>query len=69
MIWLWERENEQLSCEVQKAEEADAYDLTITRPDGTEERQRFEDPSSLLQHASGWREWLSKKGWRPIRPW
>ena len=69
MIWLWEREDEQLSCEVRVANTPGTYDLTVTRPDGSEECQRFEDPSALLKHATTWKEWLSKQGWRPVRPW
>ena len=69
MIWLWEREGQRLTYEVRRLGENVGYELTVTYPDGSEESERFEDPTALIERSFAWKDRLSGQGWRPVPPW
>ncbi|HJN44027.1 MAG: hypothetical protein CL477_11660 [Acidobacteria bacterium] len=43
----------------------DAYQLVVLYPDGSEEAERFEDPTELLDAAKKLGKDLSSLGWEP----
>jgi hypothetical protein len=69
MMWLWERAGERLAYEVRQSADGAAYELTITFPDGTEESERIEQPSELLERAFSWKARLTDQGWAPVPRW
>jgi hypothetical protein len=69
MMWLWERAGQRLTYEVRLAADGAAYELTMTFPDGTEETERIEQPTNLLERSFSWKDRLTAEGWTPVPRW
>jgi hypothetical protein len=69
MMWLWERAGQRLTYEVRPSSDGTAYELTITYPDGTEESERIEQPTELLERSFTLKDRLTGEGWTPVAGW
>jgi hypothetical protein len=62
MIWFFERQGKYVRCETRKTSEGD-YELVITRADGTDEVERFDDSSKLAKRQVEIEQGLTSEGW------
>jgi hypothetical protein len=65
MIWIFERTNERLRCEIRRDSAGSGYELIITNPDGSQRMERFEDTSTLIKRSLDLQIELIEAGWRP----
>lgn len=66
MIWLFERNGEQARCEVRREATGEGYELVISRPDGANDVERFDDPSALIDRSVAYLDRLRREGWNPV---
>jgi hypothetical protein len=64
MIWSFERQGESLRCEIRREADGESYEFVLTRPDGSEETELFEDPSAVIAHSVDVMRALIEEGWR-----
>ena len=62
MIWFFERQGEYVRCETRKTADG-AYELVITKADGTEDVERFDDSSTLAKRQVEIEQGLTADGW------
>jgi hypothetical protein len=65
MIWSFEREGASQRCEIRRDIDGQYYELVVTGPDGSEQTERFEDPSALIARSLDFMRGLIDDGWRP----
>jgi hypothetical protein len=65
MIWSFEREDATQRCEIRREVEGQYYEFVTTGPDGSEQIERFEDPSELIARSVDFMRGLLDGGWRP----
>ena len=65
MIWIFERANERLRCEIRRESVGPGFELIITNPDGSQRMERFEDTSALIKRSLDLQMELIEAGWRP----
>ena len=63
MVWFFDRETEELACEVRRT--PTAYEVVLRRPDGTSTVQHADTAIVLLQHLAMVPHVLLGEGWRP----
>jgi hypothetical protein len=68
MIWFFERQNSRLRYEIRRQEDGHDYELVITRPDGTQELERYVDPLMLLHRTEDLQRALRAVGWQVPGP-
>jgi hypothetical protein len=64
MVWSFERRGESLRCEIRRDVDADAYEFVLTRPDGSEQAERFDDPAAVIARSVDVMRGLIEEGWR-----
>ncbi len=65
MIWAFHRRGEQVRCEVRREANGDGYEFALTRVDGVEEIEHFDDASALIERSVACLERLRHDGWVP----
>lgn len=65
MIWIFERANERLRCEIRRETTGQGFELIITNPDGSHRMERFEETSALIKRSLDLQMELIEAGWRP----
>jgi hypothetical protein len=65
MIWSFEREGATRRCEIRREADGLCYEFVTTGPDGSEQAERFEDPSELIARSVDFMRELLDSGWRP----
>ena len=64
MVWSFERQGANLRCEIRRDVDGDSYQFVVTRPDGSEESERFDDPAAVIAHSVDVMRGLIEEGWR-----
>jgi hypothetical protein len=64
MIWSFERSGEHVSCEIRRDIDGQYYELVVTRSDGSENAERYEDPSAVVARSVDVMRGLIEDGWR-----
>ncbi len=64
MIWIFERANERLRCEIHRESAGPGYELVVTHPDGSQRMERFEETSALIKRSLDLQMELIEAGWR-----
>jgi hypothetical protein len=64
MVWSFERRGESLRCEIRRDFGGDSYEFVVTRPDGSEDSERFDDPAAVIAHSVDVMRGLIEEGWR-----
>lgn len=65
MIWIFERANERLRCEIRRESAGLGFELIVTHPDRSQRMERFEDTSALIKRSLDLQMELIGAGWRP----
>jgi hypothetical protein len=65
MIWSFERDGASQRCEIRRDIDGQYYEFVVTAPDGSEQTERFEDPSQLITRSIDFMRGLIDDGWRP----
>jgi hypothetical protein len=63
MIWFFERGGQYLRCEIRREMEGSGYELVVTRPDGSEQVERFGDSATLTRRQLELETSLMTDGW------
>jgi hypothetical protein len=64
MLWIFERHEERLHCEIRRGSEGPGYELIITNPDGSQRMERFEETGALIKRSFDLQRELIESGWR-----
>ena len=64
MIWSFDRQGQQLRCEIRRDMDGQFYEFVVTKPDGEEQTERYEDPSEVI--ARSVMRGLMEEGWRSL---
>ncbi|HET7620157.1 MAG TPA: hypothetical protein VFK20_16735 [Vicinamibacterales bacterium] len=67
MIWFFEREEARLHYEIRRPTDGNDYELVITRPDGRQDVERFDDPRAVMERSLRLQRALMSEGWQPPR--
>lgn len=65
MFWFFERHDGRLHYEIRRQSDGPAYELVITFPDGRQELERYDDPSSITRRSVRLERALADAGWEP----
>lgn len=65
MLWLLERGDTRVVCEIRCSEDDGKYEFEVARPGEAPETQRFESPSQLIDEYLRRQSTLRAEGWRP----
>jgi hypothetical protein len=68
MIWIFERANERLRCEIRRESAGPGFELIITNPDGSQWMEQFDNTSALIKRSLDLQMELIDAGWRPPSP-
>lgn len=64
MIWSFERQGQSMSCEIRRDLDAQYYEFVLVAADGSEQVERFEDPSAVIARSVDVMRGLIEDGWR-----
>ena len=65
MVWLLQRNNDILTCEIREGERPREYEFEVASKRGPAETLRFESPTDLINSYLRWQTALRAQGWRP----
>ena len=63
MIWLFDKDGQQLRYEITRDRAAGHYRLVITRPDGSESVEEVDQPTELIERSVQLMNSLRGDGW------
>ena len=64
MLWIFQREGEQMTCEIRREGAGVGYEMIVTRPDGSQRMERFEETNELIKRTLEFQRELMESGWR-----
>jgi hypothetical protein len=64
VIWLFDREGEQIKYEIRRDENSGGYLLVITSSAGQERIERIEEPTELIERSIDEMQRLKDDGWK-----
>ena len=64
MLWIFQREGEQMTCEIRREGAGVGYEMIVTRPDGSQRMERFEETNDLIKRTLEFQRELMETGWR-----
>jgi hypothetical protein len=64
MLWIFERKDERMRCEIRREGDSAGYEMIVTNPDGSQRMERFEDAEELIQRTLELQRTLLETGWR-----
>ena len=67
MLWTFQRDGQELLCEIRREGVGSGYELIVTSPDGSQRMERFEDTSALIKRTLDFQRDLIEEGWRSPR--
>ena len=67
MLWIFERQDQRLRCEIRHESGGPGYELIITSPDGSERMERFDETAALIKRSLDLQRDLIEAGWRAPR--
>jgi len=68
MIWFFERQNARLRYEIRRQADGHDYELVITRPDGGQDVECYDDALELLHRTESLERSLREDGWQVPAP-
>jgi hypothetical protein len=64
MMWIFERQGEQMRCEIRRDGEGAGYEIIVTNPDGSQRMERFDETDTLIKRTLDLQLELLESGWR-----
>ena len=64
MLWIFERQGEQMRCEIRRDGVGAGYEMIVTHPDGSQRMERFEGTGALIKRTLEFQRELMETGWR-----
>ena len=64
MLWVFERKDEQMRCEIRREGAGPGYEMIVTNPDGSQRMERFDETSALIKRTLEFQRELLESGWR-----
>jgi hypothetical protein len=64
MLWIFERQGEHMRCEIYRDSEGSGYEMTVTRADGSQVMERFDETDALIKRTLEFQRELMETGWR-----
>ena len=68
MIWILERNEDKLKCEIRQTVDLSEYEFEVTTPAGPAETLRFDSATALIDEYLRRQTALQAQGWRPRVP-
>ena len=65
MVWLLQRNNDILTCEIREGVRPREYEFEVASKRGPAETLRFDSPTELINSYLRWQTALRAQGWRP----
>ena len=65
MVWLLQRNNDILTCEIREGGSRRGYEFEVASKRGPAETLQFESPTDLINSYLRWQTALRAQGWRP----
>ena len=65
MVWLLQRNNEILTCEIRERQRPRQYEFEVASKRRPAETLRFDSPTDLINWYLRWQKALRTQGWRP----
>lgn len=66
MLWFFERQDGRLHYEIRREPESEDFEIVITRPDGSQQVERYSDAMRLLKRSADLQHTLRAEGWQPL---
>jgi len=64
MIWLFDRNGEQLKYEIRRQDDGDGFLLVMTQADGQKKVEQVDQPSELIEKSVDQMKQLREDGWK-----
>jgi hypothetical protein len=64
MLWIFERKGEHMRCEIHRDSEGSGYEMIVTRADGSQVMERFDETDALIRRTLEFQRELMETGWR-----
>ena len=64
MLWIFERQGEQMRCEIRREGVGTGYEMIVTAPDGSQRMERFVETNDLIKRTLDLQRELLESGWR-----
>ena len=64
MLWIFERQGEQMRCEIRREGVGSGYEMIVTAPDGSQRMERFDETNDLIKRTLDLQRDLLETGWR-----
>jgi hypothetical protein len=64
MLWIFERNGEQMRCEIRREGRGSGYEMIVTSPDGSQRMEQFEETATLIKRTFDLQWELLESGWR-----
>jgi hypothetical protein len=64
MLWIFERQGEQMRCEIRRDGVGAGYEMIVTNADGSQRMDRFDDTGELIKRTLEFQRELMETGWR-----
>ena len=55
-----------MRCEIRRDMDGQFYEFVVTKPDGEEQTERYEDPSEVIARSVDVMRGLMEEGWRSL---
>jgi hypothetical protein len=64
MLWVFERKDEQMRCEIRREGVGAGYEMIVTNADGSQRMELFEETAALIKRTLEFQRELLETGWR-----
>jgi hypothetical protein len=68
MLWVFERQGEQMRCEIRREGAGTGFEMIVTTPDGSQRMERFGETNDLIKRTLDLQRELLESGWRQPKP-
>ena len=65
MVWMLERNDDVITCEIRQATNSTDYEFEVNSMRGRAQTVRFASPTDLINGYLRWQSALRGQGWRP----
>jgi hypothetical protein len=67
VIWFFDRDGEQLRCEISRDRSAGRFKVIVSHPDGTESVEEVDRPAELIERSVNLMNDLRGDGWHSVK--